>query len=158
MQYYLLVRCLIALLFGYVIGGYTNTLEYRLRVQERTVTKGCFCPHCGRTLLQRDQIPIISYLILRGKCRYCKSSIGIHYPLVEALIMIIYGVIALLTKTNNMPVVVGGMLSVYMYVYITLIVRKSLKFSVHHITGFLLMCVYHMFIFIGLEIVNIGML
>ncbi|MBR4960884.1 MAG: prepilin peptidase [Clostridia bacterium] len=156
MQHYEWIRCLIGALFGYVVGGYVNTLEYRLRVNERTVTKGCHCPHCGRELLQRDQIPILSYLLLKGKCRYCKTPIGIHYPLVEAYVTVTYTLLSYLFKPDIMPVIIGGMVAVYAYIGISLVVRKAFHPSWNYLTSFLLMCFYHIMIFVGLGIINIA--
>lgn len=76
--------CLAAVL-GLVLGSFYNVCVYRY-VQEMSVVKPArsFCPKCRHTLAWYDNIPLLSWLLLRGKCRYCGESISVQYPLVEA--------------------------------------------------------------------------
>ena len=74
---------IIIFLLGLVIGSFLNVVIYRLW-QKKSFLKGrSFCPHCQHRLAWKDLIPILSFLILRGKCRYCGKKISIQYPLVE---------------------------------------------------------------------------
>ena len=74
---------LIIFLFGLLIGSFLNCLIYRLE-EGRSFLKGrSFCPRCKHELQWQDLIPIFSFLILRGKCRYCSQKISLQYPLVE---------------------------------------------------------------------------
>jgi leader peptidase (prepilin peptidase) / N-methyltransferase len=84
-------------ILGLVIGSFLNALLYRTEVQQElrpishdrrkvgvTVLKGrSFCPNCGHQLVWQDLFPVISFLLLQGKCRYCKKPISWQYPLVE---------------------------------------------------------------------------
>lgn len=72
-------------LFGLAIGSLINVLIYRLPKGEDVVVKPSHCPNCGNRIKPYDLIPVISYIILRGKCRYCGERISIQYPLVELL-------------------------------------------------------------------------
>ncbi len=90
-----ILRIFVAFLLGLIGGGYLNTLEYRLRTPIKMITAECYCPACGSKLKQYDQIPLVSYLILGGKCRTCGEKIGIRYPLVEAATMLVFGVAAI---------------------------------------------------------------
>jgi leader peptidase (prepilin peptidase)/N-methyltransferase len=70
-------------LLGLVIGSFLNSIIYRLSTGESFLFKRSFCPHCKHQLSWQDLIPIFSFLILRGKCRYCSQKISLQYPLVE---------------------------------------------------------------------------
>lgn len=74
-----------ACLFGALLGSFFNVLIYRLPRNESIVFPGSHCPSCGYTIRWYENIPVISYLFLRGKCHGCKTAISIRYPLVEML-------------------------------------------------------------------------
>lgn len=71
--------------FGAVVGSFLNVIIYRLpREGLKLWDPLCsFCPHCGHRLSIRDNIPIFSYMLLRGRCRYCDAKIPLRYFLVE---------------------------------------------------------------------------
>jgi len=71
-------------LFGAVIGSFLNVVIHRLPHGESLVRPRSRCPFCHTQLRAADNIPIISYLILRGRCRTCRQPISARYPLVEA--------------------------------------------------------------------------
>ena len=86
---------LVSALCGLVIGCFLNTMVYRLSADQKSViTEDCFCPVCGHTLALWEQIPILGYLLLRGKCRYCQTPIDAHYPLVEGGCAVLYALLA----------------------------------------------------------------
>jgi leader peptidase (prepilin peptidase) / N-methyltransferase len=70
---------------GAVFGSFLNVVAYRLPRQESLITPASRCPSCGTPVKPYDNIPILSWLLLRGRCRSCGSSISPRYPLVEAL-------------------------------------------------------------------------
>ena len=72
-----------AFLFGSLLGSFLNVLIYRLPRHESIVLPPSHCPHCGTPIRYRDNIPIVSYLLLRGRCRSCREAITPRYPLVE---------------------------------------------------------------------------
>ena len=74
----------IVLLFGAVIGSFLNVCIYRLPREESVAWPASHCPSCRKSIAVYDNIPIVSYLLLRGHCRGCRSPISIRYPLVEA--------------------------------------------------------------------------
>lgn len=81
-------------LFGIVIGSFLNVLIYRLPRKISVVSKmRSACPHCGVLIAWYDNIPVLSWILLRGKCRHCKERISVLYPVVE----ILTGIIALLS-------------------------------------------------------------
>ncbi len=71
--------------YGGCIGSFLNVVIYRLPEGKSLVTPGSRCPSCGHGLAWYDNVPVLAWLWLRGRCRYCKTSISIQYPLVEAL-------------------------------------------------------------------------
>ncbi|MBU1707627.1 prepilin peptidase [bacterium] len=70
-------------IFGAVLGSFGNVLIYRLPREQSIVKPASRCPHCGHRIRAFDNIPVISYLILRGQCRDCGERISIRYPLIE---------------------------------------------------------------------------
>ncbi len=72
-------------LLGLLFGSFFNVCIYRIPRQESIVFPGSQCPHCNQHIQPRDNIPIVSYLLLGGKCRFCHAEISWRYPLVEAL-------------------------------------------------------------------------
>ncbi|APD09029.1 prepilin peptidase [Thermus brockianus] len=76
---------LLALVLGLVVGSFLNVVIHRLPKGESIVFPPSRCPSCGRRLAPMDLIPVVSYLALRGRCRYCNEPISPRYPLVEGL-------------------------------------------------------------------------
>lgn len=74
---------LVVLAFGLVLGSFYNVLIYRLPRRISLVNPPSHCPSCKQTISWYDNIPLLSYLILRGRCRRCGARIPIRYPLVE---------------------------------------------------------------------------
>ena len=75
----------VSILFGAIVGSFLNVCIYRIPKGESIATPGSHCPHCQRPIQFYDNIPLISYLLLRGKCRYCHHPISLQYPLVEGM-------------------------------------------------------------------------
>lgn len=71
--------------FGAVIGSFLNVLIYRLPNDESLIYPSSRCPHCQHKLAWYELIPIASYFIQGGKCKYCRSKISIQYPIIEAI-------------------------------------------------------------------------
>jgi leader peptidase (prepilin peptidase)/N-methyltransferase len=78
---FLIANCFI---FGLVIGSFLNVVIHRVPNGESIVTPRSRCPKCGTELSNVDNIPVVSWLVLRGKCRTCAAPISRRYPLVEA--------------------------------------------------------------------------
>ena len=70
-------------LFGLAIGSFLNVVVYRVPAG-RSLTPDSACPNCGTAIRKRDNIPVLSWLLLRGTCRGCAQPISARYPLVEA--------------------------------------------------------------------------
>ncbi len=70
-------------LISICIGSFINVLIYRMPKKEDFFISRSYCPHCKHVLNGMDLIPIVSYILLKGKCRYCNSPISIQYLLIE---------------------------------------------------------------------------
>ena len=75
----------LAFWLGECLGSFVNVVAYRLPREQSVVSPGSRCPHCGRPIAPYDNIPILSWLLLRGRCRRCKGSISPRYLLVECV-------------------------------------------------------------------------
>jgi leader peptidase (prepilin peptidase)/N-methyltransferase len=84
---------LFVFIIGAVIGSFLNVIIHRVPNEESIVFPGSKCPKCGTKLKPYDNIPILSWLILGGKCRNCKAKIAIRYPAVELLTGLLYVVV-----------------------------------------------------------------
>ncbi len=74
-----------AVLYGVMIGSFLNVVIYRVPLKKSISKPRSACPQCDNPIAPRDNIPIVSWLFLRGKCRHCGLPISVRYPLVEAL-------------------------------------------------------------------------
>jgi len=70
-------------ILGLFIGSFLNCVIYRLEKEESFLKGRSYCPYCKHNLAWQDLIPVFSFLILKGKCRYCQKKISFQYPLVE---------------------------------------------------------------------------
>ena len=74
----------VASVFGLVIGSFLNVVVWRVPRGESIVRPPSACPRCGKPIRPRDNVPVLGWLLLRGRCRDCNNPISARYPLVEA--------------------------------------------------------------------------
>jgi leader peptidase (prepilin peptidase)/N-methyltransferase len=84
----------VAGVFGAIIGSFLNVVIHRVPLEESIVFPNSRCPSCGAAIGFYDNIPIISYAVLRAKCRHCKERISFRYPAVELLTAALFIVVA----------------------------------------------------------------
>jgi leader peptidase (prepilin peptidase)/N-methyltransferase len=80
---------------GALIGSFLNVVIHRVPREESIVFPNSRCPSCGTAIRPYDNIPILSYLVLRGRCRACGTSISARYPAIEALTALLFGLVFL---------------------------------------------------------------
>jgi leader peptidase (prepilin peptidase) / N-methyltransferase len=88
------VACVFVAVLGAIIGSFLNVVIHRLPREQSISLPSSACPSCGTAIKSYDNIPIISFLILGGRCRSCRAPISIRYPVVEALTAILFGLVA----------------------------------------------------------------
>ena len=89
-RFLLIYSCVVALLLGAALGSFLNCAAWRIARGESFLTGRSRCPQCAHVLGARDLVPVLGWLLLRGRCRYCGARVPVRYPLTE-------GVFALLT-------------------------------------------------------------
>lgn len=84
------VALLVFAAFGLAVGSFLNVCIHRVPRRTSVATPPSACPHCGYQLRAVDNIPVVSYVMLRGRCRQCRARISIRYPIVELLTMALF--------------------------------------------------------------------
>jgi leader peptidase (prepilin peptidase)/N-methyltransferase len=80
----------VAALFGLIFGSFINVVAYRVPLEKSVVSPPSACPACDRPIRPRDNIPVLSWLLLRGRCRDCGVPISTRYPIVEAATAVLF--------------------------------------------------------------------
>jgi leader peptidase (prepilin peptidase)/N-methyltransferase len=106
--------------FGLIIGSFLNVVAYRLPLRASLSTPGSHCPSCQTPIKPYDNIPLLSWLLLRGRCRGCSAPIAKRYPLVEALTGVLFAAVVAV-HYNDVPSLVLGIVLVAFLVPIALI-------------------------------------
>jgi leader peptidase (prepilin peptidase)/N-methyltransferase len=119
------VAAVVAGIFGAIIGSFLNVVAYRLPRKESLLHPPSACPSCGTPIKPYDNVPVVGWLWLRGRCRACGARISIRYPLVEAGTGLLYA---------TCVVVFGADSDVWLpLVFVTLLVPITLIDLDHHI-------------------------
>ena len=87
---FLLSKLLILLIFGVCFGSFINVVRYRFSYQESLLFPNSYCDNCKKRLYWHQNIPIISWLVLGGRCKFCNYKIPISYPLIEIIVGMIF--------------------------------------------------------------------
>jgi len=82
-------------LLGLAVGSFLNVVIYRVPRKMSIVRPRSACPRCGTQISDRDNVPVVSWLVLRGKCRTCGEPISVRYPIVEATTGVLFFTLAL---------------------------------------------------------------
>jgi leader peptidase (prepilin peptidase)/N-methyltransferase len=80
-----IARALVAAVLGLTFGSFLTVVVYRVPRGESPASGRSACRECGETIRARDNVPVLSYLWLRGRCRNCRSAISAEYPVIEAI-------------------------------------------------------------------------
>ena len=88
------VVAVVCAVIGLMVGSFLNVVIYRVPRKESVVKPRSRCPGCGTQLSSLDNIPVVSWLVLRGKCRTCGTPISVRYPLVELATAMLFAAMA----------------------------------------------------------------
>src|SRR5947199_9116693 len=80
----------VAALGGLIVGSFLNVVAHRLPAGESLARPGSRCPHCGHAVRPYDNVPVLSWLLLRGRCRDCDAPKHWHHPAVELGTAVLY--------------------------------------------------------------------
>jgi leader peptidase (prepilin peptidase) / N-methyltransferase len=94
---------MLAGVLGLAIGSFLNVVIYRVPAGESIVSPPSKCPNCGAEIRNRHNVPVLGWLMLRGKCYDCKAPISARYPLVEALTGALFAVVTLRVLHLDLP-------------------------------------------------------
>jgi leader peptidase (prepilin peptidase)/N-methyltransferase len=100
--------------FGLIIGSFLNVVAYRLPKGESLATPGSRCPSCDVPIKALDNIPVLSWLLLRGRCRGCSTPIARRYPLVEALTAALFAAVVAVHHDSTAMLVLGIVLVAFL--------------------------------------------
>lgn len=87
------VAAIVCGVFGLLVGSFLNVAVTRVPEDRSVVAPRSRCPRCGAALRARDLVPLLSFLWLRGRCRYCQAPIGWRYPAVEAVTALLFAAV-----------------------------------------------------------------
>jgi len=91
---------LVAAIMGLSIGSFLNVVIHRLPLGQSLVSPGSRCPKCGYALRPYDNVPVVSWVLLGGKCRQCRAPISAQYPIVEVVTAMLFILVAWLTPVG----------------------------------------------------------
>jgi leader peptidase (prepilin peptidase)/N-methyltransferase len=114
------IALLPAALLGVMIGSFLNVVAHRLPRRESLISPGSHCPNCDHPVRPYDNLPVISWLLLRGRCRDCGEHISARYPLVEALTAVLFAAVVAV-HFDDLPRMVLGIVLIAFLVPLTLI-------------------------------------
>jgi leader peptidase (prepilin peptidase)/N-methyltransferase len=103
-----------AALFGLLIGSFLNVVAWRLPRGESLVKPRSKCPGCSAQLKPYDNVPVLSWLLLRGRCRGCSERISARYPVVEAVTAALYVLVVALKHDDALQLVLGLVLVTFL--------------------------------------------
>lgn len=107
---------LVFVLLGLVFGSFLTVVVHRVPKRESVAAPRSRCPRCGTEIRARDNIPILSWVLLRGRCRACGERIPVEYPLTEAATAALFGASAALVE----PLYAAGVVAVFLAVMLAL--------------------------------------
>ena len=116
----MLLAAVAALLGGLIIGSFLNVVAWRLPRGESLSHPGSHCPNCDTPIKPYDNVPVVSWLVLRGRCRNCGEPISPRYPLVELTTGLLWAAVVV-ADYDDVPALVRGILLVTFLVPIALI-------------------------------------
>lgn len=134
-MYIIPIAVILLFIIGAAFGSFASVVIYRLHSKKQGIIKGkSACPQCDTKLALLDLVPILSYLTLRGKCRYCSKEISYMYPLIELLMGIVFAALFFKftfvdAQLNFSPAILGIYL---LYAFYSFILIATFFFDLHY--------------------------
>jgi leader peptidase (prepilin peptidase)/N-methyltransferase len=104
----------VAAAFGLILGSFFNVVAHRLPARRSLATPASACPSCDTPIKLYDNIPILSWLLLRGRCRSCSEPISRRYPLVEAMTAALFAAVVAVHHSDTATLVMGLVLVAFL--------------------------------------------
>ncbi len=120
----------IAGIFGAAIGSFLHVCVWRIPHEQSVITPGSHCPACGQPIPWYDNIPLLSYIMLRGACRHCQARIPLRYPLYELMTALLF--MGILNRFHLSPTAF-----LYLVVVCDLIIASGIDWDYQYIPDFL---------------------
>ena len=120
--------------FGAIAGSFLNVCVHRWPLDQSVVSPRSRCPRCGNQLVWYDNIPVVSWLVLRGRCRHCHERISFRYPLVELSVALIWAgaMLAMLLSDGFLTLASAGE-AARIATFLTLLLGIALTDAEHYI-------------------------
>jgi len=114
------VAAILAVPAGLIFGSFATVVAHRIPRHESFVMGRSRCPECGATIAAYDNIPVISWLLLRGRCRHCAGAIPARYPLTELAMAVLFAATVLILGTDDGAELALGLVFCALLVIVTL--------------------------------------
>jgi leader peptidase (prepilin peptidase)/N-methyltransferase len=114
------VVAVLAVPAGLIFGSFATVVAHRVPRHESFVVGRSRCPHCGATIAAYDNIPVVSWLLLRGRCRSCDAAIPARYPLTELTMAALFAATVLILGTDDATELALGLAFCALLVVVTL--------------------------------------
>ena len=129
-----LVVATLAGLLGLAVGSFANVVIYRVPRRESVVRPGSHCPACGTPVAWRDNLPLMGWLALRGRCRSCRAPIPIRYPLVELAMGLLWFLVALRLAGDGLGWAIPAYLALAFICVVLAVIDASTRLLPNRIT------------------------
>jgi leader peptidase (prepilin peptidase)/N-methyltransferase len=117
----------LAAILGLAVGSFLNVVVWRVPRGSSVVRPGSACPACGHAIRARDNVPVVSWLLLRGRCRDCAAPIAVRYPLVEAGTAVLFALVT--ARFFGTP----GVIPAYLYLAAIGVALTLIDLDVHRL-------------------------
>jgi leader peptidase (prepilin peptidase)/N-methyltransferase len=134
-------------ILGLIVGSFLNVVVYRVPRGESVVSPPSTCPNCGTRIAPRDNVPVLSWLVLRGRCRNCQESISARYPVVEAITGLLFAGVALrfrIAVDAPTGILVGSVLVVVLFLFFASVsvALAGIDIDIHRLPNFIVLPSY----------------
>ncbi|MFA5986224.1 MAG: prepilin peptidase [Parcubacteria group bacterium] len=123
-----MIYIILFFIYGLVIGSFCNVVICRLRTGEGLVVQKSHCPQCKKNIAWKDNIPVLSYILLRGKCRACQKKISMQYPLVEFATGAIFGAVGAFFVHGSIDHLLVAVLYAFVFAHLVVIFVYDWKY------------------------------